>query len=517
MVEVSFKSTTRTVNLLGRDNVLDYRSAILELVKNSYDAFSSRVDIKIDGKDRQEKGNKSQKNQQDILATSIEIIDNGNGMNLDKIIDVFFTLGTNDKTDTTSIKFKESERVMNGSMGIGRLSLGRLGNKCQVITSDGRIAHSFIIDWNRFTTGDSLDSIRVNINEVTLEAFSYEYTKRNLENKECKGTIIIVQDLNDEWRISDTSDARTNYSLLKSTLNKLKNPLKLEEAGDFKIYLDYFGDIEAIEPSISDISTDAQISFVYSHKDDMLILDGFFDEIDITQLPPKFVNTKFDKLKDYIVDENGKKRERYYFEREYKFSEYIPGKNPGSPIGDFDGILYFTKKNSLKRYPFIKGGTFKLNEFEIEPGILLYRDGFRIRPYGEENTIGFDWLGIEKERSKNPAGVGRKDYLMQANQLSGYVNITKEKNTSFEDQANREGLKKSLEFEYLEKVILRIIKEFSSVRSEIVILYNQFLEEQADIEYHSEVGKKTKKKLDNLVAKYQGNLKKCIKIQNTKN
>lgn len=49
--EVSFKSTTRTVNLLGRDNILDYRSAILELVKNSYDAFSNQVNIRIIGKD----------------------------------------------------------------------------------------------------------------------------------------------------------------------------------------------------------------------------------------------------------------------------------------------------------------------------------------------------------------------------------------------------------------------------------------------------------------------------------
>ena len=49
--EISFKSTARTVNLLGRDNVLDYRSAILELVKNSYDAFSNQVNIRIIGKD----------------------------------------------------------------------------------------------------------------------------------------------------------------------------------------------------------------------------------------------------------------------------------------------------------------------------------------------------------------------------------------------------------------------------------------------------------------------------------
>ena len=40
----------------------------------------------------------------------------------------------------------------------------------------------------------------------------------------------------------------------------------------------------------------------------MLILEGYFDEIDISQLPPDFVNAKFDKLKDHIQEKNGKKK-----------------------------------------------------------------------------------------------------------------------------------------------------------------------------------------------------------------
>lgn len=498
--EASFKSTTRTVNLLGRDNILDYRSAILELVKNSYDAFSNQVNIRIVGKDVTFDKNKDKK------ATAIEIIDYGQGMSLDKIINVFFTLGTDDKTYTTSIKYQESERVMNGSMGIGRLSLGRLGSKSLVITSDGENAYRFIINWDSFMTGKSLDTVKVNIEQLSMDEFASEYTNRGLDNKNRTGTILIASELNDEWLLSDKSQVGTNYSLLKLTLNKLKNPLKLEKTGDFRIILDYFGDIEEIEPSLSDVSTDAEVSFVFSHDSDMLVLDGYFDEIDINQLPPDFVNAKFDKLKDYIQDNNGKKRNRYHFEREFKISEYVTDSISNNPIGDFDGILYFTKKLGSNKYPFLKKPAIGTNTIDIEPGILLYRDGFRIRPYGEIDTIGFDWLGIENERAKNPAGVARSGYIMQANQLSGYVNITKEKNGGFEDQANREGLKNSAEFEYLERIIFRIVKDFSSIRSEIIILYNDFLKEQANVQHFSEEGKKTKKKLDSLVNKHQGNL-----------
>lgn len=511
MVEVSFKSTTRTVNLLGRDNVLDYRSAILELVKNSYDAFSPRVDIRFIGEKR------TDDKKEDILATSIEIVDYGRGMGLEKIVDVFFTLGTDDKTYTTLVNYQNLERTMNGSMGIGRLSLGRLGNRTTVITSNGETAYKFVIDWSLFSTGEPLDTIKVNVEELTLKEFSLEFLNRNLNNVESRGTILIAEELNDDWLLSDRLLVGTNYYFLKQTLNKLKNPLKLEKSGDFQIKLNYLGEEESIEPSITDISTDAEIIFSYSDDSDMLLLEGYLDEIDISRFPPDFVIAKFNELKPYIVDEKGKRRERYYFSKEYKISEYIPNDVPNTSIGDFDGAFYFTKKKGVgTNYPFIKG-KITTNSIEIEPGILLYRDGFRIRPYGEIDTIGFDWLGIESIRVTNPAGVGRSNYLMQANQLSGYVNITKEKNGGFEDQSNREGIKKSKEFTYLSNVLLRIVKDFSSIRSELVALYNDFLKEKADVKYYSEAGKKTKRKLDKLIKKHEGNREKLFEDKEFKN
>lgn len=164
-IEVNFKATTRTVNLLGRDNVLDYRSAVLELVKNSYDAFSKDVEMIINEK-------------------SIEIIDFGQGMSLEKIKEIFFTIGTDDKTKTASRKMDKNIRIMNGSMGIGRLSLGRLGKKSTVITSDGDQAHKFDIDWNTFSTGADLSTIKILISNINLEEFEKEYIDRGLENPE---------------------------------------------------------------------------------------------------------------------------------------------------------------------------------------------------------------------------------------------------------------------------------------------------------------------------------------------
>ncbi|WP_430601369.1 hypothetical protein IGJ01_000504 [Enterococcus sp. AZ089] len=491
-IEVNFKATTRTVNLLGRDNVLDYRSAVLELVKNSYDAFSKSVNMFIN-------------------KNSIEIIDYGQGMSLEKIKEVFFTIGTDDKTKTPSRKMANNKRIMNGSMGIGRLSLGRLGKKSTIITSDGEQAHKFDLDWNTFSTGAELSTIKITIINITLSEFEEEYAKRNLSNIEKKGTIIIARELNDDWKRGASNTEKDNYDLLKQSLGKLKNPMKTQNLEEFNIFLKYFDDeIEEIEYMIDDISSDAIINFTYSHEDDLLIIEGEFSEIDLKSFPPDFIFQKFENLKQYIM-KDGKRANKLSFYEELKISEFIPEKFPENPIGDFDGTIYFTKNTGGRRYPFIKEPAIKSYNFEYEPGISLYRDGFRIRPYGEKDTIGFDWLDIDTERAKDPAGVARKTYLMQANQLSGFINITKEKNNVFEDQANREGLKKSAEFDYLKKTMLQIVKKFSKVRSNIHIWYNEYLKDTSDIDYHSEKGKSTKRKIDKLLQKNNGDQSQLFK------
>lgn len=287
--------------------------------------------------------------------------------------------------------------------------------------------------------------------------------------------------------------------------------MKTQDLEEFNIFLKYFDDeIEEIEYMLEDISSDAIINFTYSHEDDLLIIEGEFSEIDINSFPPDFIFQKFENLKEYIM-KDGKRVNKLSFYKEMKISEFIPEKFPENPIGDFDGTIYFTRNVGGRRYPFIKEPAIKSYEFEYEPGISLYRDGFRSRPYGEKDTIGFDWLNIDTERAKDPAGVARKTYLMQANQLSGFINITKEKNDAFEDQANREGLKKSPEFTYLKKTMLKIVKEFSKIRSNIHIWYNEYLKDTSDIGYHSEKGKSTKRKIDRLLQKNNGDQSQLFK------
>ena len=476
--EVKFKTNARTVNLLGRDNILDFKSAIIELLKNSYDAYSERVDLIFDD-------------------NKLIIADVGEGMTVDAIKDVFFTLGTDNKLNNKSISNTSKKRIMNGSMGIGRLSLGRLGDTCTIITSDGVSAHKFSIDWNSFSDGTNLDNLTFNIYEISIENFRNEYLKIGLLPKNNKGTIIIATDLKDAWEEKDFVKPDSNFSILKKSLERLQSPTKTLD--QFSINLRYFKQEKiTIDTSIDDLQYDAKIKFEY-FPTGKIKLEGTFDEFDINKMPTGFLNMYEKELAQY-TSKDKHDNAVYSFSKEINLGE----KYPLETIGTFQGIIYFVKKTRGGGPPFVTLVGDRASKEAIEKGISLYRDEFKIRPYGEENSVGFDWIGIETRRSTNPAAVTRKDYLMQANQLSGFVNITREKNSEFHDQANREGLKNSPEFNALKNIMLDIITEFSKVRSEVHIWYKSYLSTTSDTQHHSEKGIVKKKKIDTLLKKHNG-------------
>ncbi|MFI5219400.1 MAG: ATP-binding protein [Bacteroidia bacterium] len=117
MSEISFKISARTAGLIGKENIASAEGAIIELVKNSYDADATDCIIFFDNKNR---GNKS-----------LFIIDNGHGMD-DKIIhDYWMTIGTSNKLHDA---FSTNKRIKTGAKGIGRFALDRLGEKVNMFT-----------------------------------------------------------------------------------------------------------------------------------------------------------------------------------------------------------------------------------------------------------------------------------------------------------------------------------------------------------------------------------------------
>ena len=126
MAEIAFQVSARAGKLLGRENFSNPEGAIIELVKNSYDADAKNsivvFDIVCDEVENKKTKKKEQIPNPDL--SSIYIIDNGDGMTYEIIENHWMKIGTGNKeTDYIS----DGDRIKTGAKGIGRFALDRLG------------------------------------------------------------------------------------------------------------------------------------------------------------------------------------------------------------------------------------------------------------------------------------------------------------------------------------------------------------------------------------------------------
>ena len=111
-------------------------------------------------------------------------------------------------------------------------------------------------------------------------------------------------------------------------------------------------------------------------------------------------------------------------------------------VGPFTAELYFVK-NGKSDFAFIKDvPTRRRREFlQHFSGVKLYRDNFKVRPYGDEGSL-YDWLELNERANKSPASVSHNSgtWRVLPYQLIGVVMISRERNAALYDMANREGL-----------------------------------------------------------------------------
>ncbi len=93
-----------------------------------------------------------------------------------------------------------------------------------------------------------------------------------------------------------------------------------------------------------------------------------------------------------------------------------------------------------------------LNEYY---GVGIYREQFRIRPYGEQS---FDWLDLDKLRVQKPA---RK---LGHNQVIGFVYIRPEESSGLTEKSARDGLTENSYYYGLKQIVSRFIMELESRR-----------------------------------------------------
>jgi signal transduction histidine kinase len=393
--QVFFSVDASHISRLGLELVAKQETAVAELVKNGYDADATQVDLIF-----------STSNPEN---TSLEIFDNGSGMTFEQLESGFMRISTPSKV--TSPKSEIYGRQKAGRKGIGRFAAQRLGRRLILETATEQLPFGLRleIDWDQFAANTNLSSIPNRISRI----------KKPFP----KGTRLFIQRLRDSW-----SDAQIERS--HRHIAELIQPFPLGAVAG----------TPSRDPGF-------KATFARAHNGDLRIV------ADDWSLYFRHALAEIEGS----VDEHGHGSWRLTSER-FSIDE---GPHPIGPVRDTAYIPYRSLRNvHFRAYYYIDKETQRsirskvAEKLQTSGGIRLYRNGFRVLPYGERFD---DWLKL------NASNLLRKVLPPHSNRnFLGFVEIMDVDGTLFEETSSREGL--------LENEALIDLKDFVSSALKTAIL-----------------------------------------------
>ena len=393
----------RHILTIGRDLIKDRYAAVVELVKNAYDADSPDVNIEF-------------KVTLDHNGYRIVISDHGHGMSRDTVINEWMVPSTRDKLDRRT---SPSGRIMQGSKGVGRYAVSILGTDLllETITAEGEKTTVYI-EWKNFEAARYLDDV-----EVLIET---------TEVTEPSGTRLTINGDNallSEWN-------QKQFNKLRFELKKLISPVSVIFGDEFLINLkvDGFSDVENIKENIKPYTIFDLFDYRIAGR---INVDGKATLTYSSQKARNITNEKipFDFGKPTLCGELDVDIRVY--DREKEAIESLIGRGLKDESGNYVG------KQDARRL---------LNEYN---GIGVYRNGFRIRPLGDAD---FDWLKLNERRVQNPS------MRVGSNQAIGYVQIQPDEQSGLIEKSARDGLRENTAFDRLKKITQEVFAKLETKR-----------------------------------------------------
>lgn len=393
---------------IGRDLIQDNYAAVVELVKNAYDADSPCVEINFTAKN-------------DLEGYIITIKDQGHGMSRDTVINKWMVPSTKDKLER---KTSPAGRIMQGRKGIGRYAASVLGEDILLKTVDKTGEKTTVfIKWDSFEHSEYLDDI-----EILVE---------NQISKELPGTTLIItgnKSNYEEWN-------KKQFDKLKFELKKLISPAPTENI----------------------------INKKYKNFEIRLNISGFPNIPDVNEMiEPYPIFELFDYKISGKITSDGCGKLIYSLQKAKNSIEEEIAINLGykTACGDltFDIRVYDRDSESIERliqrglkdeegnYIGKRQAAHLLN---ISNGIGVYRNGFRIRPLGDAE---FDWLKLNEQRIQNPS------MRIGSNQVIGYVLIQSEEQSNLIEKSARDGLQENSSYERLKEITKEVIGKLEERR-----------------------------------------------------
>ncbi len=430
ITEVGFSIDAGLIQRLGYELVGRAETAVSELIKNSYDADATVVDVDF-------------VNTSDSGGTLV-ISDNGLGMTKQQLINGFMRISSTDKLhNPTSTRF---HRTKAGKKGIGRFAAQRLGERLIIITQtkESTNAIRIEIDWNEYSIDKDLTSITFPIETVQKE--------------KTEGTIIEIRGLREKW--TEAAIKRIYRYVLDlfqpdylSERSKTDN-LAVQNEESFKVNFN----------CVSENGKQAFLNDQISVFDKALaVFEGYIDNNHCGIVSIKSESLGINDILEILHTEEEKcfpalsdvyfKIHYFIYERPQYYGDRISGP-------DLKKIQELSKTAS---------------------GVRLYRNGFRVLPYGEPKD---DWTNIDKRWSTES---GKTNIPLNNQNLFGFVEIIDPTGNTFEETASREGLIENDAFNQLSEFIN---KSLVAVRGRIAEKIKVFKEKQNNDDYTQDSNKK---------------------------
>ena len=351
MQEVHFKTNILLKNIIGKDLITDDNIAVLELVKNAYDAGSPILDLHfchVNGPELFDDDNDAQ----------ILICDKGIGMNQDGLVGKWLNIAYSEKKEQVWM----NGRRQAGNKGVGRFSCDRLGKKLIIYTKTKTSpCFKLFIDWSVF---EDVGNINKQIQDITLkleEVSVHDVLDITGWRDFDQGTVLQIIGLRDKW-------SATKILRLKRDLEKFINPNQIFQNNPFiiKIHANEYIEYDKAQQFQKD-------------KINGIVENQVFDKL----------NFRTSSIISYI-DEWGKNIVTKIYDRGREVFS-LEENNTYTHLRNVK-ITVFYLNTYTKRY-FAQQTGFRSIDFG---SIFLFVNGFRIPPYGDQ---GDDWLGIEKRKS----------------------------------------------------------------------------------------------------------------------
>ncbi|MCB1738443.1 MAG: ATP-binding protein, partial [Gammaproteobacteria bacterium] len=389
------RPAARLLRTIGQDLIKDVYAAIVELVKNAYDADSPDVIVHF-GYD------------EEARRLLVVVEDHGDGMDFDTVVNKWLVPATDDKLTR---KRSARNRILQGRKGIGRFAATILGERMLLETTSEGVTTSLLLDMEQLEKIAFLDELELDVEEERTG-------KPNGTRIEIESDGLTADEVSDRW------NTRQLHKLFVE-LRSLIGPEEISSAAtrqgykvdhdrfDIRLTFDTFP-VEnyntreiAIRPyPVLDLY-DYKIAGRVDNKGNAVLE---FENRNVIGLPPADI-----KLNIPVDAASGQRHpgEVYIDLRVYDRDPDSIDNIIKRGLKDPDTGEYVGKQEARR----------VLDEYF---GVGIYREQFRIRPYGEQS---FDWLDLDKKRVQNPS------YRVGHNQVIGFVHVRPEEQSGLAEKS----------------------------------------------------------------------------------